>query len=69
MTNPQQLLVDLEWQIAAGADEVIGESAGLDKWVVTKKEVQSSEKIPEKISASISVLKPDHTSPPYAPSP
>ncbi|HEU0117785.1 MAG TPA: uracil-DNA glycosylase [Alphaproteobacteria bacterium] len=32
MTNPQQLLHDLEWQIAAGADEVIGDVPGLMNW-------------------------------------
>ncbi|MFY9287325.1 MAG: uracil-DNA glycosylase [Alphaproteobacteria bacterium] len=32
MTNPQQLLSQLEWQIAAGADEVIGDIAGFSHW-------------------------------------
>jgi DNA polymerase len=32
MTNPQQMLADLEWQVAMGADEVIGEEAGFMSW-------------------------------------
>lgn len=32
MTNPQQALADLEWQIAAGADEAIGTVAGFGDW-------------------------------------
>jgi uracil-DNA glycosylase len=32
MNNFQQLLADLEWQFFAGADECIGEVAGLAKW-------------------------------------
>jgi uracil-DNA glycosylase family 4 len=32
MTNPQQMLADLEWQIAIGADEAVGERAGLSNW-------------------------------------
>ena len=32
MTNPQQLLADLEWQYYAGADEAIGETANLRGW-------------------------------------
>ncbi|MFA4994911.1 MAG: uracil-DNA glycosylase [Bdellovibrionales bacterium] len=32
MTNPQQILADLEWQVGMGADEVIGELPSLAKW-------------------------------------
>jgi len=32
MTNPQHLLAQLEWQMAAGADEVIGEAPSLAQW-------------------------------------
>jgi len=32
MPTPQQFLTDLEWQLAAGADEAIGETAGLTGW-------------------------------------
>jgi DNA polymerase len=32
MTNPQQMLAELEWQVAIGADEVIGEVANLAAW-------------------------------------
>lgn len=32
MRNPQQLLADLEWQVHAGADEAVGEVAGLRTW-------------------------------------
>ncbi len=32
MTNPQQMLADLQWQIDMGADEVIGEEALLSVW-------------------------------------
>jgi uracil-DNA glycosylase len=32
MNNPQQLLAELEWQYHAGADEAIGEVAGLNNW-------------------------------------
>ena len=48
MTNPQQLLAELEWQIAAGADEAIGESAGLNRWNSGKKEEINLEKNPDK---------------------
>jgi len=30
--TPQQLLADLEWQVHAGADEAIGDVAGLVRW-------------------------------------
>lgn len=32
MTTPQQMLAELEWQVALGADEVIGEVANLSEW-------------------------------------
>lgn len=32
MSDPQQLLADLEWQYHAGVDEIIGEAAGLHRW-------------------------------------
>jgi hypothetical protein len=32
MTNPQQMLADLEWQLAAGADEAVGDAPGLMRW-------------------------------------
>ncbi|MDP9128627.1 MAG: uracil-DNA glycosylase [Pseudomonadota bacterium] len=32
MTTPEQALADLEWQIAAGADEALGDVAGLTSW-------------------------------------
>lgn len=32
MTNPQQLLADLEWQLAAGVDETLDETPSLRKW-------------------------------------
>ena len=32
MTNPAKLLAELEWQVAAGADEAIGDSPTLAKW-------------------------------------
>ena len=37
MTNPQQMLAELEWQIAVGADEAIGEAPGLARWVTATK--------------------------------
>jgi uracil-DNA glycosylase len=44
MANPQQLLEQLEWQCAAGADEAIGEKPGL-LWPDTKpKKSEASEK-------------------------
>ncbi|MGE3624537.1 MAG: uracil-DNA glycosylase family protein, partial [Bdellovibrionales bacterium] len=32
MHDARQILADLEWQFAAGADEAIGEEPGLGKW-------------------------------------
>lgn len=32
MTNPQQLLADLEWQVSAGVDETLGETPSLRQW-------------------------------------
>lgn len=32
MPSPQQLLADLEWQLAAGADEAVGEQPSLASW-------------------------------------
>ena len=32
MTNPQQMMADLAWQIECGADEAIGEEAGFLSW-------------------------------------
>ncbi|MDD4617326.1 MAG: uracil-DNA glycosylase [Alphaproteobacteria bacterium] len=32
MTNPQQMLAELQWQIDMGADEAIGERPGLSNW-------------------------------------
>ncbi|MDD3370929.1 MAG: uracil-DNA glycosylase [Alphaproteobacteria bacterium] len=34
MTNPEQMLADLEWQIAMGADESLGETPGLVNWPI-----------------------------------
>ncbi|MDX2027671.1 MAG: uracil-DNA glycosylase [Alphaproteobacteria bacterium] len=41
MTSPEQLLTQLEWQVAAGADEAIGDVPGLANWQrsETKKQV------------------------------
>jgi DNA polymerase len=36
MLDPQRLLADLEWQVAAGADEAIGEAPTLAQWGAAK---------------------------------
>jgi len=56
MTNPQEALADLEWQYAAGADEVIGEVPGLSAWENGPKvqDVGFREKSPAPITGSIS---------------
>ncbi|MGB9152789.1 MAG: hypothetical protein WCD70_06850, partial [Alphaproteobacteria bacterium] len=48
MTNPQQMLADLEWLIDVGADEVIGETANLAGWkgLAAKAQLQSKEPWP-----------------------
>lgn len=38
MMSPEQLLQSLEWQVAAGADEAIGELPGLINWVGKKQQ-------------------------------
>jgi DNA polymerase len=57
MPAPQQLLADLEWQLAAGADEAVGELPSLANWGSGVR-VQGSEKIAQKsaISAQASVI-------------
>jgi len=42
MPTPQQLLADLEWQLAAGADEAVGGVAGLAKWGSEEVSIQHS---------------------------
>jgi DNA polymerase len=44
MPTPQQLLAQLEWQIAAGADEAIGEKPGLAWPEVKSKKLEVAEK-------------------------
>jgi DNA polymerase len=48
MTNPQQMLANLEWLIASGADEAIGENAGLTAWngLAAKVQIVEEEKRP-----------------------
>ena len=50
MTNPQQLLADLEWQVAAGADEAIGEMPTLAQWK-TKEARGSKSEVAAKVVA------------------
>jgi DNA polymerase len=47
MNTPQQLLADLEWQFHAGADEAIGDVAGLQGWGVGKAAAQSPSRLRE----------------------
>jgi DNA polymerase len=42
MTKPQQLIEHLEWQIAAGADEAIGDVPGLAHWAKTSSSAAKS---------------------------
>lgn len=56
MTDPHQLLADLEWQFHAGADEAIGEVAGLHKWG-TEVRGQRLEVREEKPVLSASIIK------------
>jgi DNA polymerase len=67
MPSAQQLLADLEWQHAAGADEAIGETPGLAGWgagrIVGARESQNSDMPPK---APIPISKPQ---PPVAISP
>jgi len=62
MTNPQQMLHDLEWLIAAGADEVIGETAGLGAWKAPSVKVAPQEETPRKQEQApptlITILRP-----------
>lgn len=46
MTNPQQMLADLEWLIDIGADEVIAEAANLSGWkeLTPKPQVSAEER-------------------------
>jgi len=52
MTNPQQMLADLQWQIDMGADEVIGEEAILSAWkeLTPKAHVKTEEALPKEIA-------------------
>ena len=45
MTNPQQMMADLAWQIECGADEAIGEEAGFLSWkgLTAKTRLQAEE--------------------------
>jgi len=54
MTNPQQLLADLEWQIDMGADEAVGETPCLPQWTYGTKAKEQKEIIEEKQEESIS---------------
>ena len=56
MTNPQQILADLEWQIAMGADEGVGERAGLAKWAARGILRAGGGESPSQTSGSASVL-------------
>jgi uracil-DNA glycosylase len=51
MTNAEQMLGDLEWQVDMGADEVVGDKAGLMKWGAGKKEPHMTEEIHQKTAA------------------
>jgi DNA polymerase len=61
MTNPQQMLADLEWLIEVGADEVVADVAGLTDWsggsqTSLKKEYILSQETPASPTASITNL-------------
>lgn len=55
MTDSQQCLADLEWQIMAGADEAIGETPGFQHWtgkpVTTRVIERAPAKVPEPSTA------------------
>jgi uracil-DNA glycosylase family 4 len=55
MTTPQQLLQSLEWQLAAGADEAIGDTPSLAKWG-SAVAVQASAAVKQKTEILSSVL-------------
>jgi DNA polymerase len=61
MTNPQQMLADLEWQINAGADEAVGEVANLAAWKGVAGKVPAAAADAYKSEPSLAV--PDHTAP------
>lgn len=67
MANPQQSLRDLEWQLAAGADEAIGETAGLARW--QKSEVRGQRSEIKSQDAKVGSQNPVFTSKPLAPDP
>ena len=66
MNDPQRLLAQLEWQLHAGADEVIGEVAGLKGWGLTSRAVQPPPRLREGLGA-VGQTQDNITSPPSVP--
>jgi len=69
MTNPQQILADLEWQLDAGVDEVVGENAGLSKWKQETREVAPTTLKQQKAKDSVSAPPPPPKAAPRSSSP
>jgi len=67
MANPHQLLADLEWQYAAGADEAVGDVPGLSGWGAKPSMPVAAEQPATKARPSASIHPLAHTADPHIP--